>query len=469
MLANRFARGVGLRTAPQDGSRPRAVIDSLPWWDLDSGGFPIFSTSFTGDRLWISPDFMGLVEYAFKRNPIIFAAVTARMHLFSEARFQFRRIVNGRPGDLFGTADLAILEEPWPGATTGDLLSVAEAMNSCAGNYFGARVNGQIKSLRPDYVTLIIDTPEGDQAGPWSPRAEVLGYAYMAPGRNEPEFFLPEEICHYMPIPDPAVPWRGMSWITPVIEELLADQQMTSHKRKYLEAGGAPSYAVKVPAENLAKFDEFVEKFEEGRQGKHGNPYRTLFLAGAADVVPLGSNLQEIDFASVQAGGEVRIAAAARTHPALLGLSDALKGSALNAGNLKEVRRIHASMVQRPLWRNFAGSMARIINVPAGAQLWYDDRDIPALQEDATERAAALQTEAQTIFTLVQAGYDADASVAAVTSGDLSGLVGHHSGLTSVQLQPPGSAPPAGDPSSNGHDPRRARDLAAAITDLEED
>lgn len=452
----------------EDGARPRAVIDSLPWWDLAEQGFPIFSTSFSGDRLWISPDFLGVVERAFKANPIIFAAVSARMHLFSEARFQFRQRNNGRPGDLFGTADLAPLEHPWPGATTGDLLSVAEGMNSCAGNYFGARIGDQIKTLRPDCVQIIIDVPDGDQQGPWSPEAEVLGYAFVAPSSSEPRFFLPEEVCHYMPVPDPAVPWRGMSWITPVIEDLLADQQMTQHKRKYLEVGGAPAYAVKFPAENLEKFDEWVDKFEDRREGKHGNPYRTLFLASAADVVPLGSNLQEIDFAQVQAAGEVRIAAAARTHPALLGLSDALKGSALNAGNLKEVRRIFASMVLRPLWRNFAGSMSRIINVPGGAELWYDDRDIPALQEDATERAAALQTQMATVFTAVQAGFDPDEAVRAVTAGELGGLIGHHSGLTSVQLQPPSDGTPP-DGSTNGYSSHKARELVASIPDSEED
>ena len=462
------------QTAESDPSRPRAAIDVLPWWDLERDGFPVFTTSLAGDRLWASPDFMGLVERAFKRSPIIFAATTTRMHLFSEARFQFRQRTEGRPGKLFGSAELAPLETPWTNGTTADLLSVAESHNSCAGNYFAVRVGDQIKTLRPDYVTLIIDSPdEEDPLGPWSPEAEVLGYIYMAPGRGEPRFFLPDEVLHYMPIPDPEAPWRGMSWITPVIEDMLADREMTEHKRKFLEVGGAPSYAVKVPAENLQKFDEWVDKYEERREGKHGNPYRTLFLAAAADVVPLGSNLEELQFSAVQAGGEVRIAAAARTHPALLGLSDALKGSALNAGNLKEVRRIFASMTMRPLWRNFAGSAAAVINVPPNAELWYDDRDVPALQEDETERAEALSTQAETIWTLVQAGYTPDAAVEAVVAGDLASLQGQHSGLISVQLQEPGSTVDPADRGGNGNGSgsakeRRAR-VAVAVHEPKED
>ena len=36
----------------------------------------------------------------------------------------------------------------------------------------------------------------------------------------------------------------------------------------------------------------------------------------------------------------------------------------------------------RPLWRNVAGSLATVVNIPAGSVLWYDDRDIAFLQED---------------------------------------------------------------------------------------
>jgi hypothetical protein len=53
----------------------------------------------------------------------VFACIAVRMHLFSEATFQFRRLSNGRPGDLFGNGDLGPLEKPSLNETTGDLLS----------------------------------------------------------------------------------------------------------------------------------------------------------------------------------------------------------------------------------------------------------------------------------------------------------------------------------------------------------
>jgi hypothetical protein len=95
----------------------------------------------------------------------------------------------------------------------------------------------------------------------------------------------------------------------------------------------------------------------------------------------------------------------------------------------------------RPLWRNVAGSLARIVDVPAGADLWYDDRDIPFLQEDQQDAAQIQQTQAITMRELINAGFEADSVVKAVLSEDYSLLA--HSGLLSVQLQEPGANPDA--------------------------
>jgi hypothetical protein len=51
----------------------------------------------------IEANFRGYVDGAYKANGIVFACIAARQLLFSEARFQFRRLRFGRPGDLFGT------------------------------------------------------------------------------------------------------------------------------------------------------------------------------------------------------------------------------------------------------------------------------------------------------------------------------------------------------------------------------
>ena len=152
-----------------------------------------------------------------------------------------------------------------------------------------------------------------------------------------------------------------------------------------------------------------------------------------------------MDFKVVQGAGETRIAAAARMHPVIVGLSEGLQGSSLNAGNFNSARRLVADATLRPLWRNTAASLAndrRPERDPQaarlGRRLWYDDRDIAFLQEDMGDRA-----DIQNRRRGRQDGDRRRASILTRSSSwldtdDISQL--QHSGLVSVQLQPPGTA-----------------------------
>jgi hypothetical protein len=79
-----------------------------------------------------------------------------------------------------------------------------------------------------------------------------------------------------------------------------------------------------------------------------------------------------------------------------------------------------------------------LVTVPKGAQLWYDARDIIALQEDAHDAAKIVQIQSQAISAFIINGYDPDSATLAVNTGDLSKL--KHTGLVSVQLQEPNSS-----------------------------
>jgi len=88
-------------------------------------------------------------------NPIVSACIHARMLVFSEARFTFQRYSASRPGEMFGTPDLAILERPWPSATTGDLLARMEADASLFGNSYWIRANNELIRLDPAKVIIV--------------------------------------------------------------------------------------------------------------------------------------------------------------------------------------------------------------------------------------------------------------------------------------------------------------------------
>jgi phage portal protein BeeE len=149
--------------------------------------------------------------------------------------------------------------------------------------------------------------------------------------------------------------------------------------------------------------------------------------------------MQQADLTNIQGAGETRICNAARVPAIIVGVTEGLESATYS--NYAQARRAFADLTMRPMWRDFAASMANIIDVPSDAELWYDDRDIPFLQEDVKDEAEIQQTQAATITTLVRDGFTAKSAIAAVTNGDMTML--EHTGMVSVQLQEPGAKPPA--------------------------
>jgi hypothetical protein len=237
---------------------------------------------------------------------------------------------------------------------------------------------------------------------------------------------------------------------------------MTSHKLKFHEHGATPSLVVTTNLSDLAKLREWIALFEQNHEGTV-NAYKSLYLGSAMDAKVLGSNMQQIDFAKVQGAGEVRIANAGGVPATVVGLSEGLAGSSLNAGNFGSAFRRFADLTMSPAWRNVCGSLEQIVPPTAGSRLWYDTRDIPALKDDIKSAAEVLGVQATAMRTLGDGGWDPDAVVDAITSGDLVRLKGKHTGLLPVQLQIPGAKapnpdqmtpmPPPDMPSTNGKEP----------------
>ena len=182
------------------------------------------------------------------------------------------------------------------------------------------------------------------------------------------------------------------------------------------------------------------EMFDAGHAGV-ANAFKTIVLSGGLDLKVIGADLQKSDLRNVQAQGETRIAAAAGVPPVIVGLSEGLQ--AATYANYSQARRRFADGTMRPLWRIAASSLETICPPPPGAYLTVDDRDIAFLREDNKDAAEIQSTNAQTIKALVDAGFEPGAVVKAVMSGDLTTIGQAHTGLYSVQLQPPGTATPA--------------------------
>lgn len=391
--------------------------------------------------------FAGYVEGAYKSNGVVFACILARLLVFSEVRFQFQRIVNGRPGELFGTEALSLLENPWPNGTTGELLSRMEQDASLAGNFYATEINDEhgrrIRRMRPDWVTIVTASRSG--GGPFALDARVVGYMYepkIGVNRPDPVLLMPDKVAHWSPLPDPDAQWKGMSWITPIINEIKADKAATKHKLKYFEHGTVGGVAITY---DKGASVEAVERFAKLWKDQHSgtdNAYKTFHLGGGADAKTLGADLKQLDFKVTQGAGETRVAAASGVGAVIAQLSEGMQGSSLNAGNYTAARRRFADGWARPQWRSAAAALQTLAPPPADARLWYDARDVSFLQEDEKDAADIQAQHAATINVLAMAGFNPDAVVQAVSAGDLRSLVGQHSGLFSAQLQSPAESDP---------------------------
>lgn len=276
---------------------------------------------------------------AFAANGVVFACMMVRQLVFSSVRFQWQRVRDGSASSTFGTAELSLLERPWKGGTTQDLLSRMIQDADLHGNSYWVRegagrvsdgVAGEsLVRLRPDWVQVIgrkrVMSKPG-QRGAGQVGWQKIGYLYTEGGigNGEPVAFTVDEVAHFAPIPDPLAAFTGMSWLTPILREIAADQSMTTHQKNFMTNGATPNMIIKHP---LGADRTAILKWAQELQSSHGgseNAGKTLNLYPGADATVVGSNFKDADFKNIRGGGETRIAAAAGVPPVIVGLSEGL-------------------------------------------------------------------------------------------------------------------------------------------------
>ena len=391
------------------------------------------------------PNDFGAYVDAVKACPPAFTAQNVRAKVLSEARFVWRNNRSSKtPGRIWSSTALGLLEKPWPNATTGNLVSRMEWHAGLGGNsyVYRNRTKNRLRVLRPDWITLIL----GSEREPDDPMgaidAELLGYAYVNGGLysgNKPVTLLPDDVAHWAPIPDPDNPWVGMSWLSPAIPEMQSDGAVTEHKLAYFRNGTTAHVVIKgIKAKDKPEFDAIVDGLESEHAGVT-NSFRTYYLKEGADASVLGSNLADLDLKNVQGASETRIASLSQVPAPILNIAEGLQGSSLNAGNLGQTRRNFGDTWCRPSWRDLCAALGSIADEPSDSELWFDASDVAFLHDDETDAADIRQKDMITIRTGVDAGFDPDAAVRYAETGEHAQLLGTHSGLFSVQLQPAGA------------------------------
>ena len=391
----------------------------------------------------ILPTFVSQTQQAYQSNAVVFAVILSRLMLFSEATFQVQSLADKK---LFGKTYLKKLEQPWPNGTSGELLARMEQDTSLAGNFYCWDAGSQLVRLRPDMVTIVSEEVV-DAIG--RPYRVVRGYFFDPASAGDYDtpsaMFTVDEVAHWSPIPDPLARFRGMSWLTPVIREIVSDSTLTDYKIQFLANAATPNimikYSQKVGTDTIERLTARID----ARHGGVENAFRTLILDEGADFTVVGNTFEQMNFTTVQAAGENRIAAAGGVPGIVVGLKEGLMAATYS--NYEQAMRRFADLTMRPLWRSACGCLQKLLpEIPDGARLWYDTSDIAALRQGEKEAAETMKTLAEAAMAFQSAGYDLNSIVTALDAGEINLLTVPELKPIPAQLMPfaNGSTPPNG-------------------------
>lgn len=442
----------------------RSALGMNPFVD-SYGGFG-FGGSVTGRSPYSEGppvDFDLFASKFYKGSAVVFATAWARTRPFSEITFKWRPMdAMNVTHALFGSPGLSLLENPWPNAKTRDLLVRALQDVDIGGNFFAVREKGpdgkpMLRRLRPDWVDIVLDTDPR-----WATRSNVIGYAYYPGGASlghdenkpGPEIYLPEEVCHWAPFPDPEAQYRGMTWLTPALNDVLVERETNKHKVSFFKRGAILSTLIVFPpGMGSDEAQAYKDRFE-AKYGGMMNSGRPMYIGGGIDVKVLETDFSKLDMKSIIGMAETHIAIAAGTHATVVGLSEGMQGSSLNAGNFETANRGFVNSTMRYLWGSFCGAVEHLIDKPRGRRnsngivLWYSDADVSILNDDREERAGIQARDAQTMNNLINAGWD-PVSVQQYILTDNPEVL-KHSGFVSVQLYKPSTVDPDAEQDKNG-------------------
>lgn len=385
----------------------------------------------------IEGNFFSYIEGIHKKHSVVAAAVVARSLILSQVHFKFRDRATKK---LFTTDALEPLQRP-QFSSRPFLLSKMELHASYAGTAFVHRVGDGLTLLDPGRTAIILASdykvdPEKPQDLRHLPDVRVVGYRYFhRPG--EWLVFGTNEVSHWSPEPD-AFGFRGQSWVMSAAADIVRDNQASKHTEKFFEQGATPGMAIIWP-EQVQDPDEFAmykREFNEQHAGL-GNAAKTIFLAGGPSIQQVGTHFDKIGMKDLSGGAETRIASRSRVPPVVLGIRESLQGSSLTQGNYAAARRTWGDGWVSGTIPGLLACLEHLIETPPVAELWHDRDEILFLQEDAKDDAEIRSMNAGALRQLVDAGFDPDAAVDAVRTGNFDALLGHHTGLTSSQLQAP--------------------------------
>lgn len=392
-------------------------------------------------------DYVYWATLFYKTNPIVQAVANNRRRVFSQVTFKWRpKDWEGTEHSLDDTPELDVLDNPGVGMTKTHMMGkMIQDVDICGNSFWTKeydpfRGGFRMRRLRPDWVDIVLSAPPEEAV-----QSDVVGYIYYpgGPGNSTAvRAYLPEEIAHWAPDPDPEAQYRGMAPMTSLIRDLQIGEAATEHQLSFFRRGAKPSFAVILKEKlNEEQFDEVMEHFEQSQMGAE-NHYGPLFVSTGADIVPIETDMAALDMQNVSGRMETHVANVFGVPSSVVGLTEGMKGSNLNGGNYEVTQRGWINQTMHPLWQSLCEALENIVRPPQSRRmaakklrLWYSSRDVSALNDDREERARIQNITAEMMDKLVREGWEPESVKKYAQTGNINDL--KHTGLISVQLYDP--------------------------------
>jgi len=255
-----------------------------------------------------------LVEEAYKKNPIVFAAVNFKANSASKVHLNVFR--NGK---LLEEEDPAVrlIQKPNPLMNEADLWRYIIVDLSLFGCSAWQKVRNQVNKpaqlwrLRPDWLQAVVTE-------------DAIVWKYQT--GSEVKTFPMEDVV-YFHLYDPLYHLNALAPAKVVYPLVALDNAITNFQYQYLSSGGLPPIVLK-----LKGFiqPEQIQRLRERWSAQYGgmrNWSMPAVLDGDADIEKLGTSFEEFDFSDMDSKLESRICAVFGVSPILLNLPGGLERS----------------------------------------------------------------------------------------------------------------------------------------------
>jgi len=297
---------------------------------------------------FLVPTFRTLAEEGYRANSIVFACISQLAFSFPAAHLriwqQDATSASGRTPLLQHPLYQLLTRPPSGQMGMSRLLAFTIVYMAIGGNCYWYKVRSAAKR-----VVGLLPLHDG-QIRPVAAATGLVDHYELDTGANQPQPIAAGEIVHFMWLPDPLHPERGLAPLLAVAREVDTDTEATAYLFALLKNDAIPRIALIAPAE--AEVDpEHAERLRTQWQEKYGGANRggVGVFTGGLEVKQLSLNLQELAFEALRRVPEARIAGAFRTPPVLVGLNVGLEQMTYN--NVAGMRRHFTEETLYPLWQ----------------------------------------------------------------------------------------------------------------------